>query len=89
MSPIDGDVCLMRTPKDQGITVAINGQRFYMDWDGDVCEDWDFMDVGDLSSHVGSRHGHMQFGGEWPHLPMQRPGSLPMPPAISPFSRTR
>lgn len=70
MSPIDGDVCLMRTPKDQGITVAVNGQRFYMDWDGDVCEDWDFMDVGDLSSHVGSRHGHMQFGGEWPHLPM-------------------
>lgn len=70
MSAIDGDTCLMRTPKDQGITVAINGQRFYMDWDGDVCEDWDSFTTGDLASHVGSRHGHMQFGGEWPHLPM-------------------
>lgn len=70
MSAIDSDVCLMRTPKEQGITVAINGQRFYMDWDKDVCEDWDNYSTGTLASHVGSRHGHMQFGGEWPHLPM-------------------
>lgn len=70
MSEIDGDTCLMRTPKEQGITVGVNGRRFYMDWDTDVSLDWDTFNEGDLSTHVGSRHGHMQFGGEWPHLPM-------------------
>lgn len=70
MSRIDGDTCLMRTPKDQGITVGVNGRRFYMDWDSDVAENWDTFTERDLRMHVGSRHGHMQFGGEWPHLPM-------------------
>lgn len=70
MSAIDSDICLMRTPKEEGITVGVNGRRFYMDWDKDVAEDWDTFAEGDLSTHVGSRHGHMQFGGEWPHLPM-------------------
>lgn len=70
MSQIDGDTCLMRTPKDQGITVGVNGRRFYMDWDADVAENWDTFTERDLRVHVGSRHGHMQFGGEWPHLPM-------------------
>lgn len=56
-------------PKGFGITVGINGRRFYMDWDGyNVREKYPWMS--DLSVHVGSRHGHMQFGGEWPHLPM-------------------
>lgn len=70
MSEIESDTCLMRTPKDQGITVGVNGRRFFMDWDADVAENWDTFNEGDLSTHVGSRHGHMQFGGEWPHLPM-------------------
>lgn len=70
MSEFEGDTCLMRTPKDQGITVGVNGRRFFMDWDSDVALDWDTFTEGDLSTHVGSRHGHMQFGGEWPHLPM-------------------
>lgn len=55
--------------KGFGITVGINGRRFYMDWDGyNIREKVPYMS--DLSVHVGSRHGHMQFGGEWPHLPM-------------------
>lgn len=70
MSAIDSDTCLMRTPKDQGITVGVNGRRFYMDWDTDVSLDWDTFTERDLRMHAGSRHGHMQFGGEWPHLPM-------------------
>jgi succinate dehydrogenase/fumarate reductase flavoprotein subunit len=57
--------------KKYGITVAKNGRRFYMDWDGhkslDLADDQESMD---LSRHVGSRHGVMQFGGEWTHLPM-------------------
>ena len=72
LSLIEGDHTAMRTPKGQGITVAVNGRRFYMDYDMDVVVDWDAMDEGDLTTHVGSRHGHMQFGGEWPHLPMPK-----------------
>ena len=56
-------------PKGFGITVGINGRRFYMDWDGyNVREKYPYLS--DMTVHVGSRHGHMQFGGEWPHLPM-------------------
>ena len=56
-------------PKGFGITVGTNGRRFYMDWDGyNVREKYPYLS--DMSVHVGSRHGHMQFGGEWPHLPM-------------------
>lgn len=56
-------------PKGFGITVGVNGRRFYMDWDGyNVREHYPYMS--DMSVHVGSRHGHMQFGGEWPHLPL-------------------
>lgn len=72
ISAIEGTTTAMRMKKEYGITVAINGRRFYMDRDGDVVVDWDAMDEGDLSTHVGSRHGHMQFGGEWPHLPMPK-----------------
>lgn len=58
--------------KCYGITVAKNGRRFYMDWDGHKSLDTynDQFAPGDLSRHVGSRHGVMQFGGEWAHLPM-------------------
>lgn len=63
--------------KKYGITVAKNGRRFYMDWDGhkslDLADDalTDGMTEEEkLALHVGSRHGVMQFGGEWCHLPM-------------------
>lgn len=72
ISAIEGTTTAMRMKKNLGITVAVNGRRFYMDYDGDVVVDWDAMDEGDLTTHVGSRHGHMQFGGEWPHLPMPK-----------------
>lgn len=57
--------------KAHGITVANNGRRFYMDWDGHKSLD-EQNDVWteDMSLHVGTRHGMMQFGGEWVHLPM-------------------
>lgn len=54
--------------KEKGITVGVNGRRYYMDWDG--CTTYEAQPVGsDVSTHVGMRHGHTQFGGEWPHLP--------------------
>lgn len=56
--------------KQMGITVGKNGRRFYMDWDGCTTYDYDFEPGSDPSIHVGSRHGHYQFGGEWTHLPM-------------------
>ena len=63
--------------KKYGITVAKNGRRFYMDWDGHKSIDAadDALTEGmtqeeKLALHVGSRHGVMQFGGEWTHLPM-------------------
>jgi hypothetical protein len=56
-------------PKTYGFTVGLNGRRFYMDWDGYVTALDKAYDT-DISLSVGSRHGHMQYGGEWPHLPM-------------------
>ena len=55
--------------KQQGITVGVNGRRYYMDWDGCTTYDYDFKPGSDPSIHVGSRHGHFQYGGEWSHLP--------------------
>lgn len=53
--------------KNQGISVGINGRRYYMDWDGTTM----FGDgVGtDLSLNYGCRHGHQNFGGDWATLP--------------------
>ena len=54
--------------KELGITIGVNGRRYYMDWDG--CTTYEAQEMGtDESIHVGMRHGHTQFGGEWPHLP--------------------
>ncbi len=72
VSPIKGEDVTMRTPKKFGITVAPNGRRFFMDWDSDHEHDWEVIDKNPLDINVGSRHGHMQFGGEWPHLPMPK-----------------
>lgn len=70
MAPIDGDTALMVTAKEFGITVGVNGRRYYMDWDMGVANDWDSIPTSTLATSVGVRHGHFQFGGEWPHLPM-------------------
>ena len=56
--------------KQMGITVGVNGRRFYMDWDGCTTYDYDFGQGSDISVHVGCRHGHQQFGGEFHVLPM-------------------
>lgn len=61
------------SPKQFGITVGINGRRFYMDWDGYMTNPG-YELLSDLKTHVGFRHGHTQFGGEWPHLPMPQKG---------------
>lgn len=58
------------TPKQYGITVGLNGRRYYQDWDAYVCNPGYQQDSeGTFAQHVGYRHGHTQFGGEWPHLP--------------------
>lgn len=72
VSPIEGEDVTMRTPKQFGITVASNGRRFFCDWDSDHEHDWPNIPAGKLDTNVGVRHGHMQFGGEWPHLPMPK-----------------
>lgn len=57
--------------KNLGITVGDNGRRFYMDWDACCTFDWDQFYAGvPMNAAVGSRHGHMQFGGNWHLLPM-------------------
>ncbi len=67
------------TNKQWGITVGVNGRRFYMDYDGaSVTGGTDaegntvsFADAeGNLSLSVGYRHAATQFGGEWRTLPM-------------------
>lgn len=56
--------------KQNGITVGINGRRFYMDYDMAV-SGWPQSDeLVSLEGDVGCRHGHQQFGGEWPLLPL-------------------
>ncbi len=55
--------------KEHGITVGINGRRFYNDWD--ACASGAVLEIGsDLRTNVGYRHGATQWGGRWVHLPM-------------------
>lgn len=55
--------------KEYGITVGVNGRRFYMDWD--ACAAGDVLPIGsDLTTNVGYRHGSTQWGGRWIHLPL-------------------
>lgn len=59
--------------KPLGITVGINGRRFYMD--SDSYHSRFTKEYGaDLRLSVGSRHGHMNLGGEWPHGQMPSKG---------------
>ena len=53
--------------KPFGITVGVNGQRFYMDYDGIVTANGE--PGPDLRVNTGCRHGYFQFGGQWMHLP--------------------
>lgn len=55
--------------KEYGITVGVNGRRFYNDWD--ACAAGDVLEIGsDLTTNVGYRHGATQWGGRWVHLPL-------------------
>lgn len=67
------------TNKRWGITVGMNGRRFFMDFDGaavreDKDSDGNAVSLadpeGDLTRSVGYRHAATQFGGEWRTLPM-------------------
>ena len=60
--------------KEFGITVGVNGRRFYQDWDGCAVPNpmagTPYAMPGDnLALGVGYRHGLCQFGGRWTHLP--------------------
>ena len=62
-----------RLYKGHGITVGINGRRFYMDYDGHKVFDEVSQSTNDpatLPFHVGFRHGPSQYGGEWRSLPL-------------------
>ncbi|MEY8314987.1 FAD-dependent oxidoreductase [Adlercreutzia muris] len=53
--------------KEFGITVGVNGRRFYNDWD--ACAAGDVQPIGsNLTTNVGYRHGQTQWGGRWIHL---------------------
>ena len=58
------------TSKQNGITVGVNGRRFYQDFD--ACSNYSKYAEpdSDLSRNVGYRHGITQFGGTWTHLPL-------------------
>lgn len=53
--------------KNQGISVGVNGRRYYQDWDGSTMyKDW--RDT-DMTLNYGCRHGHYNVGGDWAALP--------------------
>ena len=55
----------MVSGKSNGITVGMNGRRFYMDNDGFWVNDPTASHDRPLVQSVGCRHGLMQIGGEW------------------------
>lgn len=62
-------------PKAYGITVGINGRRWYCDWD--AVSNWTKPGyMKEINKNVGSRHGHMLFGGDYPNLPQPSKGWL-------------
>ena len=59
------------TTKQYGITVGVNGRRFYMDYDACSCPTDPYAEAdSDMRLNVGYRHGATQFGGQWTHLPL-------------------
>lgn len=69
------------TNKRYGITVGMNGRRFYQDFDGcgiygalaGIKEQLAAPDS-NMACNVGYRHGITQFGGNWTHLPFPEKG---------------
>lgn len=58
------------TTKQYGITVGVNGRRFYQDYDACSCPTTPYAEAdSDPKLNVGYRHGITQFGGNWTHLP--------------------
>ena len=61
------------TTKQYGITVGVNGRRFYNDYDG--CNLYRGAEPdSNMACNVGYRHGITQFGGNWVHLPLPPKG---------------
>ncbi len=62
------------TGRQYGITVGTNGRRYYMDVDYVVSNSWwDYLQgEADIRTTCACRHGHYNFGGEWPHLVMPK-----------------
>ena len=62
------------TTKQHGITVGVNGRRFYQDFDG--CSNFKkyALPGTDITRNVGYRHGITQFGGGMAHLPLPEKG---------------
>ncbi|MEG0729664.1 MAG: FAD-binding protein, partial [Anaerovoracaceae bacterium] len=58
------------TTKQHGITVGVNGRRFYQDFDG--CNNFSKFVTpdSDPTINVGYRHGTTQFGGAFAHMPL-------------------
>lgn len=58
------------TGRQYGITVGTNGRRYYMDVDYVVSNSWwDYLQGdADIRTTCACRHGHYNFGGEWPHM---------------------
>ena len=56
------------TVKQHGITVGVNGRRFYQDFD--ACSNFKkyALPDTDITRNVGYRHGITQFGGDMAHL---------------------
>lgn len=56
--------------RQYGITVGTHGRRYYMDVDYVVAQNWydHHNDDALLTTSTSVRHGHYNFGGEWPHV---------------------
>ncbi len=59
--------------KQHGITIGVNGRRFYNDYDGCNVYKGTAADS-NMACNVGYRHGITQFGGNWVHLPLPPKG---------------
>lgn len=56
--------------KAQGITVGVNGRRFYMDWDGTTMLEEAYEPGSDERLHYSCRHGLRNYGGSCEDVPM-------------------
>lgn len=56
--------------RQYGVTVGVHGRRYYMDVDYVVSQNWyDYANENaSLATTTSCRHGHYNFGGEWPHV---------------------